>query len=173
MRALAACLTTALLCACSVDTPAGKAAAPPAAATAVSTSQLYLTLGGRRWQADREFFGAWHPPGYDRAVLMAGSFGPNDKNEQAFNLSLFGVAGPGRYTASGDTRSLKGVSSSAIQLANFSPDHYLIGGPFGYAVEVELLQAGPAIIEARFHGRMTASDGSELPLTDGYFLWRE
>lgn len=172
-----------LLSACNAQTapavpPAGTAPAARAATTAPATAkaagnQLSLKLDGQSWQADREFFCAFHPPGYDRAVLMAGSYGPKDKNEQAFNLNLFGAGGPGRYTASGNTLSLKGISSSAIQLANRDAKNYLIGGPFGYTVDVELLQAGAGVVEARFHGEMTGSDGSALKLSEGYFFCRE
>lgn len=152
----------------SANTPATAAAAPQA-----QGNQLRLMLDGQPWQADREFFGAFHPPGMDRAVLMAASLGPKDRHEQAFNLNLFGVTGPGRYTASGNTLSLKGLASSQIQLANLSEQRYLVGGPFGYTVDVELLQAGGGTIEARFQGRMTASDGQELRVSDGYFFFRE
>jgi hypothetical protein len=173
--------TCLLLTACTAPAPPGAnvgaasaAAAPTAAAVPhAQGNQLRLTLDGTPWQADREFFGAFHPPGMDHAVLMAASFGPKDKHEQTFNLNLFGVTGPGRYTASGNTLSLKGISSSQIQLANLSEQRYLIGGPFGYTVEVELLQAGGGTIEARFQGRMTASDGQELRVSDGYFFYRE
>lgn len=169
-------LCTILLGACDGPTsptttvPAASAAAPLSPRTA---NQLRLTLDGQVWQADREFFGAWHPPGMERAVLMAGSLGPKDSREQAFNLNLFGVSGPGRYVANGSTLSPGGLRSSTIQLANLSEQRYLIGGPFGYDVEIDLLQAGAGIIEARFHGRVNASDGTVLTLTDGYFLYRE
>lgn len=177
--------TCLLLTACTAPAPpganvgatsAGAPAAPPASAAAAPHAQggqLRLTLDGKPWQADREFFGAFHPPGMDRAVLMAASFGPKDRHEQTFNLNLFGATGPGRYTASGNTLSLKGIASSQIQLANLSEQRYLVGGPFGYTVEVELLQAGGGTIEARFQGRMTASDGQELRVSDGYFFYRE
>lgn len=177
------CCGFLLLAACGTPVPtdvvaapaatAATPAAPPQATPRVQGNQLRLILDGKPWQADREFFGAFHPPGMDRAVLMAASLGPKDKHEQAFNLNLFGVSGPGRYVASGNTMSLKGVSSSAIQLANLSEQRYLIGGPFGYTVEVELLQAGNGVIEAKFQGRMVSNEGSELSLTDGYFLYRE
>ncbi len=187
-RRLACIAFTGLLTACTAPAPpaanAGAATAAPAAtaATAPATTsatpkaqgnQLRMTIDGKSWQADREFFGAVHPPGMDRAVLMAASLGPKDKHEQAFNLNLFGVTGPGRYTASGNTLSLKGISSSQIQLANLSEQRYLVGGPFGYTVDVELLQASGGTIEARFEGRMTASDGQELRVSDGYFFYRE
>lgn len=153
------------------------ATAPPADATPTvaprTANQLRLTLDGQVWQADRELFGAWHPPGVERAVLMAGSLGPKDSREQAFNLNLFGVSGPGRYVANGSTVSAGGLTSNTIQLANLSEQRYLVGGPFGYDVTIDLLQAGSGVIEARFQGRVNASDGSVLTLTDGYFLYRE
>lgn len=184
---LAALALTTSLGACT-PSPPDTAATPPATTGASITAasggatpavvprtgnQLRLTLDGKPWQADREFFGAYHPPGMDKAVLMAASLGPKDKNEQAFNLNLFGVSGPGRYVASGNTMSLKGLTSSAIQLANLSEQRYLIGGPLGYEIQVELLQAGAGVIEARFSGTMNANDGSTLNLSDGYFFWRE
>jgi len=184
-RRLACIAFTGLMTACTAPAPpaasAGAATAAPAAAAPATTAaapkaqgnQLRLTLDGKPWQADREFFGSFHPPGMDRAVLMAASLGPKDKHEQTFNLNLFGVTGPGRYTASGNTLSLKGISSSQIQLANLSEQRYLVGGPFGYTVEIELLHAGGGTIEARFEGRMTASDGQELRVSDGYFFYRE
>ncbi|TDR45747.1 hypothetical protein DFR29_104175 [Tahibacter aquaticus] len=173
------------LCACSSGNSTGGAAPASPAATAAAPAatsakpaeqgrpQLRMTIGGQPWQADREFFAAFHPTGYDRAVLMAASLGPKDKNEQAFNLNLFGVAGPGNYVASGNTLSLKGISSSAIQLANLDPSRYLIGGPFGYTVDIQLLQADAHTVEAKFHGSMGASDGSTLQISDGYFFYRQ
>lgn len=153
--------------------PSATAPATAVLAPQAQGNQLRLTLDGKPWQADRDFFGAFHPPGMDRAVVMAASLGPKDRHEQTFNLNLFGVTGPGRYTASGNTLSLKGISSSQIQLANLSEQRYLVGGPFGYTVEVDLLQAGGGTIEARFQGQMTASDGQDLRVSDGYFLYRE
>lgn len=172
---LCACL---LLAACHSPPPPAATAATVATPSAPASpqgqsNQLRLTLDGKTWQADRDYFGAFHPPGMDKAVLMAGSFGPKDKHEQAFNLNLFGVDAPGHFFASGNTMSLKGLSSSAIQLANLSDQRYLIGGPLGYEVEVDLLQAGAGVIEATFSGRMTANDGSTVTVTDGYFFYRE
>lgn len=180
-----ALLCPLLLAACDSPPSSVTASAPAAPTTAAtpapavasvaprSANQLRLTLDGTVWQADREFFGAWHPPGMDRAVLMAGSLGPKDKHEQAFNLNLFGVTGPGRYVASGSTVNAAGPISNAFQLANLSEQRYLIGGPFGYEVTVELLQAGNGIIEARFSGQATASDGKTVTVSDGYFFYRE
>lgn len=162
-----------LLAACGSPPSTPTASAPAPMPAPRMANQLRLTLDGQVWQADRELFGAWHPPGMERAVLMAGSLGPKDRHEQAFNLNLFGVSGPGRYVANGSTVRPGGLTSNTIQLANLSEQRYLVGGPFGYEVTVDLLQAGAGVIEARFQGRVNASDGSVLNLTDGYFLYCE
>src|SRR5262245_16935467 len=61
-------------------------------------NRLSLRMAGQEWVADHDLFGAVHPAGYDRALLVAGSRGPKDESEQVFNLNLFGIDGPGRYT---------------------------------------------------------------------------
>lgn len=153
--------------------PASLPATAPAATASAATAQARLRIAGQPWQADREFFAAFHPPGLGRAVLMAASRGPRDRHEQTFNLNLAGVAGPGRYTAKGDTTSVQGTLGSAFQLANLSESRYLVGGPLGFDIQVEVLQAGAGVVEARFHGSAMASDGGTVKIEDGYFLARE
>ena len=132
---------------------------------------LRMRVDGVEWSADRELFGAAHPPGMDRAVLIAGSLGPKDANEQTFNLNLFGVDGPGRYVAErGD------ATGNVMQLANLSPERFLIGGLlFEYRFEVELvtMQAQPVVIEARFSGVLQANDDHRVTISDGEFVYRE
>jgi hypothetical protein len=73
--------------------PAATSGTTPAAPTALASesNRLRMQIDGVEWRADRDFFGAIHPPGMNRAVLMAGSLGPKDANEQTFNLNLFGI----------------------------------------------------------------------------------
>lgn len=153
--------------------PSSPLATAATVTTPAATTQARMTVDGKPWQADREYFTAFHPPGLNKAVLMAASRGPKDKHEQVFNLNLAGVGGPGTYTAKGDTMSVQGTLGSAFQLANLSDSRYLIGGPLGFEIQVELLQAGAGVVEARFHGSATASDGSTVKIEDGYFLARE
>lgn len=148
-------------------------ATAPAVTAPAATTQARLRIDGQPWQADREFFTAFHPPGLDKAVLMAASRGPKDKHEQTFNLNLAGVTGPGTYAAKGDTMSVQGTLGSAFQLANLSESRYLVGGPLGFDLQIEVLQAGAGVVEARFHGSATASDGGTVKIEDGYFLARE
>lgn len=132
---------------------------------------LRMRVDGVEWHADREFFGAVHPPGMDRAVLMAGSLGPRDANEQTFNLHLFGIDGPGRYRFERTD-----ATGSVMQLANLSPERYLIGGlMFDYRFEVELLemQIDPVAIVARFHGELQSNEDKQVRISDGEFVYRE
>lgn len=174
---LLAPLVTALLTACSdgaPPSPAGVAAASastPVTAPAAAPNVLELTLDGKSWKADRELFGAVDPPGYTRTVLMAGSFGPKNANEQTFNLNVANVDKPGRYVV----RSSEASVGNAAQLANLSPERYLVGGVLGYEITVDIAvaQKNPTRIEARFSGTLIANDGAKLVVADGRFHYSE
>ena len=157
---------------------------PPAATAASGTSAvastpaatpagnlLRMRIDGKEWVADHEIFGAVHPTGYDRSVLMAGSLGPNDANEQVFNVVLNGVDGPGVFRArTGD------AARHVAQIANLSQERYLAGGlmlEHDVTFEVTRLQANPVVVEARFSGTLTANDGAALQIQDGEFRYRE
>ena len=149
-------------------TPASGAAAGVAAP--VAANALHLKIDGREWHADRAIEARVHPPGFDRMLMVSGSFGPKDRNEQTFNLNLAGVEAPGRYAIKGGD-----VVGSAIQLANLDPGRYLIGGALGadVVVEVTTLQRAPVVVEGTFSGTMTANDGTALRVEDGRFSYRE
>lgn len=164
---LVASLLATLLAGCGISAPD----AAPATPNLASANRLSLRIDGQAWVADHDLFGAVHPAGYDRALLVAGSRGPKDENEQVFNLNLFGIDGPGRYTI---TRG--GKDGSAAQLANLSAERFLIGGlMFEQRLEVEVvrMQAAPVDIEVRFHGELQANDGAMLKVEDGEFRYRE
>lgn len=132
---------------------------------------LRLRVDGVEWIADHDLFGAVHPPGMDRALLMSGSRGAKDANEQAFNLNLFGIDGPGRYVIEHGH-----AGGSVMQLANLTPERFLIGGlVFEYRFEVEVvrMQAQPVDIEARFSGVLQANDDHRVTISDGEFRYRE
>lgn len=164
-----------LLGACS-DAAAPVAQAPTtqptqAPADAPAGNLLRMRIDGVDWIADHEIFGAVHPMGYDRAVLIAGSHGPKDADEQAFNIILNAADGPGIYRATtGDTR------RHVVQMANLTPERYLAGGltlDHDMTIEIVRMQASPVLIEARFHGTLTANDGTVLHIEDGEFRYRE
>jgi hypothetical protein len=151
--------------------PAASTSAPaPGAAVAGARGELTMTIDGRPWAADSELFGAVHPQGYDRAVLIAGSLGPRNGQEQALNINLFGIDGPGTYTLSPGNG-----AAGVAQLANPAPGKFLAGGVLGYEVEVELLafSTAPTRIEARFSGTLTANDGVVMRLQSGRFSYEE
>ena len=161
---------------CGQPPPASSALAPTDAsadtrAPSSRANRLRMRVDGIEWSADRDLFGAVHPPGMDSAVLMAGSLGPKDANEQSFNLNLFGIDAPGHYVVEHGN-----ASGSVMQLANVSPERYLIGGlMFEYRFEVELItmQANPVAIEARFKGVRQANDDHRVTNSDGEFVYRE
>jgi hypothetical protein len=155
--------------AASVEPPTSTTATP-GASVGGSRGELTMTIDGRPWAADNDLFGAVHPQGYDRAVIIAGLLGPRNGQEQAFTINLYGIDGPGTYTlSSADT------AAGAVQLANPAPGKFLAGGALGYdlVVELEAISAAPTRLEARFSGTLTANDGAVMRLQSGRFLYEE
>jgi hypothetical protein len=142
-------------------------AAAAGSAAAQHADQLSMQVDGVPWSADHDVFGAFHPAGYEQALIVAGSFGPKDANEQGFNLNLYRIGGPGRYTVRSGN-----AEGHVAQLANYSAERYLAGGPFGFDVQVDVIAASPERIEVRFAGTLTANDGTRLTLSDGHFVYR-
>jgi hypothetical protein len=167
-------LTALVLVAC------GNTASPttttPSAATAdmtpvtAATNELSMRVDGVEWRADHEVFGAFHPPGYERALLMAGARGRKDANEQAMNINLFGIDGPGRYTITTGH-----AAGSVAQLANYTPERFLAGSMMGYelVIDVKVAQADPTHIEATFSGTLTGNDSVVMKIEDGRFVYRD
>ena len=154
-----------------VSTAPVASATPTSPAVAVaSASALRMRIDGVEWNAEHDVFGAVHPTGYDRSILIAGSRGGKNANEQAFNLNLFGVDAPGRYRVIGTD-----PKSGAAQIANLSAERYLAGNVFGYDLEVEVVRfsKNPDRIEARFAGTLNANDGSKVALSEGRFVYDE
>jgi hypothetical protein len=160
-----------LLAACGPGNPG--ATSPPAKASAGTDAAdkagggnlIRMTVDGVEWAADREIFCAIDPPGLGRMVMVAGSHGPKDANEQAFNLNLSGVDGPGKlHLVSG------GPVTHAIQLANLDPQRVLNGGAMGFDVTVEVLALSrdPLMVEARFAGTLGSTAGTPLRIEDGH-----
>lgn len=158
-----------LLSACVQDSattpPAAPAAAAAAAASAPDGNLVRLRVDGVEWSADRDIFCAVHPPGLDRGVIVAGSRGPKDANEQTFNLNLSGIDGPGTLRLESNAS-----VTHAIQLANLDAARFLNGGAMGFDVTVELLavSADPTRVEARFAGTLGSSAGTPLRIEDGH-----
>ncbi|HNR91309.1 MAG TPA: hypothetical protein PKO41_02680 [Dokdonella sp.] len=171
---LALALGLAVLAGCGSPAPPAAATTPtPVAGTTPAAeprdaAPLRMRIDGAEWVAAHDVFGAVHPTGYDRAILIAGSRGGRNANEQAFNLNLFGIDAPGRYrVTSADP------ATGAAQIANLDAQRFLAGNLFGYDVTVDVvrLSKNPDRIEARFSGTLTANDGSKVELSEGQFVY--
>lgn len=121
-------LSAALVCGCS------QTAAPETGpinnalvATTPTQTSLSMMIDGQPWIADHDVFGAFHPAGYNRALLIAGGRGAKDAAEQIFNLNLFGIDGPGHYTVHSGN-----AEGSVAQLANWSTEQFLSGSMMGF-----------------------------------------
>lgn len=131
---------------------------------------LQMRIDGIEWRADHDVFGAFHPPGYERALIVAGARGSKDAGEQLFNLNLFGINGPGHYEIrNGD------AAGSVAQLANYTPERFIAGSMMGYdvVVDVHVAEAAPAHIEVEFNGTLTGNDDVVMKIEDGRFVYRE
>lgn len=170
---LVTALASLLLSACGNNASPTATAAPeraPTAAPVPSANQLSMRIDGVEWRADHDLFGAFHPPGYERALLIAGARGRKDANEQTMNINLLGIDGPGRYTISTGH-----AAGSIAQLANYTPERFLAGSMMGYdlVVDVVVAQADPTHIEATFSGTLTGNDSVVMKIEDGRFVYRE
>ncbi|MCE3003603.1 MAG: hypothetical protein LW860_13035 [Xanthomonadaceae bacterium] len=157
-----------LLSACGGDPPVPQdraTAAAPAANGEPVGDVVRMKVDGTDWSADRDIFCAIAPPGLGEVVIVSGSRGPKDANEQTFNLNLSGVTGPGPVQLAG------GMSTThAIQLANLDAQRYLNGGALGFDVTVDVLALSrqPAHVELRFAGTLNSSAGAPLRIDDGF-----
>lgn len=165
-----ACIAaTLLLAACGQDhppvPPAAQAADAVAADRGPTGNLVRMRVDGVEWAADRGIFCAIDPPGLGPVLIVSGSRGPKDADEQAFNLNLSGVTGPGTVRLAG------GASPThAIQLANLDAQRFLNGGAMGFDVTVEVLALSrePAQVELRFAGTLNSSAGAPLRIEDGH-----
>ncbi len=133
-------------------------------------NQLGMKINGTEWRADHNLFGAFHPPGLNKALLIGGSKGPKNEDEQVLTLNVFNVEGPGTYHIKTGNADL-----SVAQLANLSPENFMYGSMTGFDLTVIVTQASkdPAVIEATFEGTLTGNGGDTLKITDGRFSYRE
>ena len=169
---LLASLLLLQILACGSKPQQENSAATPATITepAPAGNRLSMKINGVEWKADNEIFGAFHPKGYNKAIIIAGSKGPKNKDEQPFNINLYNVNGPGTYQI--QTRN---PDLNVAQLANLSPQNYLYGSMMGFNLKVVITKAstGPDEIEATFEGEMTGNAGDVLKFTEGSFYYHE
>lgn len=138
--------------------------------TTAIQNHLSFKINGIEWQADSEIFGAFHPKGYNKAILISGSKGGNDKNEQAFSIILYNTSGPGVFDITNGNK-----DNNVIQLANMSPANFMYGSMMGFNIKINVTAASenPTHIEATFEGELTGNAGDELKITEGKFQYHE
>ena len=133
-------------------------------------NSLSMKINGVEWKADHNIFGAFHPKGYNRVVMISGSKGPKNKDEQPFNLNIYNADGPGIFQFQDGNPDL-----SVAQLANVSPEKYLYGSMMGFTMKVNLTKAStaPDVVEATFEGELKGNAGDVLKITEGKFYYQE
>lgn len=131
---------------------------------------LKMNVNGQRWESDHDVFGAFHPKGYEKAIIIAGGKGEKDASEQAFNLNLYFADGVGKYhLVTGNEE------KSVVQMGNWSSEAFLCGSMMGFEFDVDIKKASknPTIIEAVFEGKMMCNNEFNLEVTNGYFYYQE
>jgi hypothetical protein len=135
-----------------------------------NANYLSMQINGNEWKADNEVDGLFHPKGYNNAVMMSGTKGPKDKNEQAFNLTLYNINGPGVFEIKDGNK-----ENSVVQLAGLSEQNYLYGSMLGFNIKVTVTKASssPTEIEASFEGELMGNAGDKINITNGRFYFHE
>lgn len=130
---------------------------------------LSMKLDGKLWEADNEIFGAFHPKGYNKAVIISGSKGPKNKDEVPFNINLYNVDKEGTYTIKTND-----PNNSVVQIANMNKDEFLCGSMMGYNLTVILKKCSdnPTIIEASFEGEISCNTDRKIKITEGKFYYQ-
>ncbi|MGF2411454.1 MAG: hypothetical protein ACQUYJ_03965, partial [Ferruginibacter sp.] len=136
----------------------------------IAVNYLSMKINGKEWKADSEIFGAFHPQGYSKAILIAGSKGANNKTEQSFNINLYNTNGPAVFEIeNGNT------DNNVVQLAGLSEEHFMYGSMMGFNMKINITQASknPTIIEATFTGELMGNASDKLLITEGKFYYHE
>ncbi len=139
-------------------------------ATSMGKNYLTMKINGKDWIADNEIFGAFHPKGYNNAIIIAGNKGKKDRDQQSFNLNLFNTNGPATFNIKDGNKDF-----NVVQFGALSAENYLCGSMMGFDMKVIVTKASsiPDIVEATFEGKMTCSSGEILNITNGKFYYHE
>lgn len=143
---------------------------PAADSDANNKNYLTMKINGKDWIADNEIWGAYHPKGYNNAIIIAGNKGKKDKDQQSFNLNLFNTNGPATFNIKDGNKDF-----NVVQFGALSAENYLCGSMMGFDMKVIVTKASgiPDIVEATFEGKMTCSSGEILNITNGKFYYHE
>lgn len=163
---------TLLLLSCNSKSGTDATGETTAQASTGSTTENHLSMkiNGVEWVADHDVFGAFHPNGYNKVIMIAGNKGPKDRSEQVFNINIYNTEGPATYNFKDGNTDL-----SVAQLANWSTETFLCGSMMGHSMKVIVTAAStkPDIIEATFEGEMTCNTDEIFKVTDGKFYYHE
>lgn len=161
-----------LILSCSSKNEAVTSSETTAQATTSSTKENHLSLkiNGVEWVADHDVFGAFHPKGYNKAIIIAGAKGPKNKDEQAFNINIYNTDGAGTFNFEHGNPDL-----SVAQMGNWNPETFICGSMMGHNMKVKVITAStkPDVIEATFEGELTCNTGEVMKVTDGKFYYHE
>ena len=154
----------------SQNEPAASVNTAQASTASTKDNHLSLKINGVEWKADNNIFGAFHPKGYNKVIIISGSKGPKNKDEQPFNINIYNTDGPGVFQFKDGNPDL-----SVAQLANMSPENYMYGSLMGFNMKVNVTKASsmPDVIEATFEGEMNGNAGDVLKITEGKFYYHE
>lgn len=161
-----------LIFSCSSKSEAGTASETTAQANAPGNKEnhLRMKINGVEWVADHDVFGAFHPKGYNKVIIIAGAKGPKNKDEQAFNINIYNTEGPGTFSFKDGNTDL-----SVAQMGNWNPTNFICGSMMGHEMKVKVTIAStkPDVIEASFEGELSCNTGEVLKVTDGSFYYHE
>ncbi len=137
-----------------------------------NANYLTMKINGKVWRADNGIFGAFHPNGYNNAIIMSGNLGQG-ATQQAFTINIYNTTGPATYTFANMPN---GVDRNVAQLGGVSAQNYLYGGLTGIynmIVTVRKATKTPSVVEATFEGTLTGVKGDVLTITEGKFYYQE
>jgi hypothetical protein len=135
-----------------------------------SNNLLTMKINGQPWSADNNIIAAFHPKGYNKLIMIAGSLGKKDKNEKTFNINIYNTSGIGNYAfVQGNT------DLSEVQMGNWTAEDYICGNVLGFDMKVNVTKTGsdPTVVEATFSGTLTCPSGPALVITEGKFYYHE
>ena len=144
--------------------------APIPAISNKNVNKLSFKMDGVLWEADHKIIGMFHPKGLNNAILIGGSKGPENKDEQIFSLNLYGIEKEGEYNIK-----LNNPNNSVVQIANLSNDEPMCGSLMGFDLNVSLKKGTdiPTLIEVNFEGELTCNTDRKIKITEGVFFYQE
>ncbi len=167
---LFALISTASMCGNDSGQSDEQTAAAATIGKPVTANYLSMKINGVEWKADNEIWGAFHPKGYNKVIIISGLKGKKGDNEQAFNINIYNTDGPGNFIFKDGNPDL-----SVAQMLNWSPEKFMYGNVMGFNMKVSVTKASamPDEIEATFQGELNGNMGDVMKITEGKFYFHE